>query len=84
MNIANYTATKAYDKKHKTRNVKVLLVNGAPALQTKKYDPDTGEALTNEDEVGLDDEVLAKREADLQAQLDGIKALRADMKALGD
>lgn len=59
----------------------IIIPVGAPVLRQDKYDPETGGKLEPErDEVN--DAALARVEAQYQALLDGVKAMRADLATL--
>lgn len=82
MNISDYKTIKALDIANKTENVKVLLINGSPALQIKKYNEDTGALLSNVVEVGVDVPALKKQIDALRLQIDNINELIKDAEAL--
>ncbi len=78
MNIRDYKKVKASGND----NVKVLLVNDRPTLRFKQYNPDTGEDLGSEGEGTIDIMALEKHIVNLQAEMDNVKALVKDAKAL--
>ena len=82
MNITDYKTIKAANAKNNTENVKVMLVNGTPALTIKKYNPNTGELLNDVDEMGIDVSALKKKVVELQNQIDNVNELIADAEAL--
>ena len=82
MIITDYKTIKEYDEANNTNNVSVVLVNGTPALRIKKYNPDTGEVLKDETEIGLNIDALKKQATSLQVQIDNINELIKDAEAL--
>ena len=82
MNIVDYKKVKEYDGAHGEKNVDLKLINNAPALVLKNYNPDTGELLANETEIAVDVKALRARVDDLQNQMDNILELIADAEAL--
>ncbi len=82
MKITEYKKVKEYDVGHGTKNVTIRLINGTGALVLKNYNPDTGELLANETEIGIDVKALELQVDNLQLQMDNINELIADTKAL--
>ncbi len=82
MNIKDYKKVKAYDKIHHTENVKVLKVNNRPMLRFKQHNPDTGVDLGCEGEGVIDIVALELHILNLQEEMDSVKALVKDAKAL--
>ena len=82
MNFVDYKKLKELDIQNETENVKVLLVNGTPALRFKKYNPDTGDLLNDVGEAGIDVPGWKKTIEELQRQIEGINELIDDAEAL--
>ncbi len=82
MKITDYKKRKEEDAKNGTENVKVLLVNGRPALQFKQYSPDTGELLNDLGEGGLDVIALRKEVETRKIEIENINELIEDAEAL--
>ncbi len=67
----------------KEDNIKVLLINGTPALRVKAHDPITLKYLSDVEE-GVDVPALKKQVGALQTTIANYNELIADAKALTD
>ena len=82
MNITDYKTIKALDMVNKTSNVKISLINGTPALTVKKYNPGTGELLSDVEQIGINVDGWKQKVVELQNQIDNINEFIKDCGAL--